>query len=118
LAFAFDLRCKHSRRACIRVLSQSVSELQANGRELKQRRAAPMQSPSAELEQVIKSIVPSRISFRSGEVARLFNCNLGHLDHLAKEGLLSRQLIRGSFRQTYKISRESIVNLLKERRMI
>ena len=108
LPFAWDIRRSKASRSCLRVLARSVSELQKSGKA----------DASCELRQVIDSILPRfHQTIPSTEIARLLNCGGDHVANLIRDGLLGRFEVTKPPKQAPKITRQSFVQFLTERRI-
>ena len=108
LPFVWDIRSAFSKQPFLRVLASSVMEIQKTGKAVQ----------NSELGVVIDSIIPHhRPILRATEVARMFSCDQCHVTGL----ILSRMLVedgkRSRANETRRVTRDSVVRFLTQRRV-
>jgi hypothetical protein len=102
LPLAFDIARPGGGRACIRMATASVVALQ---------RSRP---PCADLEPFLAGVAPEKqFSYQAPQLARLWQCDPDHIYRLIKTHVLED--VGGPTR--YRVSRESVVRFLTDRRV-
>jgi len=117
LEWAFDLRRACARRACLRILTESILRLQQRRRLLTPReKAAQRLHP---LENVFDPMFHHHKSFLfSTELARVWACSPHHIHNLVQDGLLG--LVDKDYvpREAARISRQTAFHFLQSRRIL
>jgi hypothetical protein len=102
LPLAFDICRPGADRVCIRMATASVLALQR------------IRLPSADLAQFLELVAPAtQFSFKAPHLARLLQCDQDHIYHLIAAKVLED--VGGLTR--YRLSRESVIRFLTERRI-
>lgn len=113
LPFAFDLRGPDAGKVYVRVFAESVEKFKAQG-------AAPVvkESSAAEIERVIKEILPPKRILFTSHLESAFNVVAQHIKNLIHAGFI--EIVPGTgnpINQSPAILRESAANFLRERRL-
>jgi hypothetical protein len=116
LEWAFDLRRKGARRACCRILTESVIRKQQRGGRLTPReRKAQKTHPFEEIFDSLFTV--RRPVLYSSELARAWNCGTSHIHNLIADGLLP--IVRKYYapRESYQFPRQEVFAFMQSRRM-
>jgi hypothetical protein len=120
LEWAFDLRAREDTRSCVRILTQSVVKLQQPRAPLRLRRRswrAWVAAPPT-FEQVFDSIIRHhRPWLRASELMIAWNCSSGHIRNLIDLNLLQIQNRAYLPNEAKMVSRQSVADFMRARRL-
>jgi len=116
LEWAFDIRRLRARRACCRILTESVVLKQhREGRLTPREREAQRDHPFLEVfDAMFKHHRPFLLS---SELARVWNCGASHIHNLTRDGLLSAVEKHHALRPVFHFPRENVFAFMQSRRM-
>jgi hypothetical protein len=116
LAWAFDIRRAGARRACWRILTESVArKQQREGRLSPREREAQKSHPFQEIfDGLFKHRRP--ILF-SSELSRVWNCGTSHIHNLIQDGLLPTVEKKYAPREGFQLPRKKVFAFMQSRRM-
>jgi len=116
LRWAFDLRRKTARRAFVLVMAQNLFDIQQEG---SNPRLCLNDKNEDDWDKALQLILPHQKPLIKGsEIVRAFSISSQHMMNLVNDGVLVALNARRGRTATPVITRESVIKLLKERRIV
>jgi hypothetical protein len=117
LEWAFDFRRDGARRACVRILTRSMTALLQRNRPItpREKAAQRLRPLQGEFDQMFQHHKPFLIST---ELARVWACSPEHVHNLIEDGLLGLAEQCSGACKAVQMARQSILQFMQTRRIL